>query len=162
MSIKYLLNVWYTCQLERCSGDATKECSSLHKTFVRVFQDESGTRFTHTQLRDNLITILFAGSDTTSITMAYMLYRVAKHPEVQERCVLLSMTLSWPGAQYSKSGFQNAAKTRLPSHLVCCWNGGKTRFPPRPFLSVGWNPTHFSAKREGRGDFFRFAYLLIV
>jgi len=38
-------------------------------------------------LRDNVITVLAAGYDTTSITLTYALYLLSQHPEVTEKCL---------------------------------------------------------------------------
>jgi cytochrome P450 len=44
--------------------------------------DEDGTRLTDRQVRDEVMTLLFAGHDTTASTVAFMLYELARHPEV--------------------------------------------------------------------------------
>jgi cytochrome P450 len=38
-------------------------------------------------LLDNLITLLFGGYDTTSITLCYLMYSMALHPEIEERAM---------------------------------------------------------------------------
>ena len=37
------------------------------------------------QLRAQVFTFLFAGHETTSVTMAWTLYELAKYPEMQEK-----------------------------------------------------------------------------
>jgi cytochrome P450 len=48
-------------------------------------QHEDGTRFTDEQVRDQVLTLLFAGHDTTTSTVAFLFYELARHPEWAER-----------------------------------------------------------------------------
>ncbi len=50
-------------------------------------RDEDGDRFTDSELRDQLMHLLFGGHDTTSSTMSFLLYELSRHPEVLERVV---------------------------------------------------------------------------
>ena len=49
--------------------------------------DEDGTVLTDRQIRDEVMTLLFAGHDTTTSTVAFMFYELARHPEVVERLI---------------------------------------------------------------------------
>jgi cytochrome P450 len=49
--------------------------------------DESGATLSDGQVRDEVMTLLFAGHDTTTSTVAFMFYELAHHPEVVERLV---------------------------------------------------------------------------
>jgi cytochrome P450 len=44
--------------------------------------DEDGTGLDDQQVRDEVMTLLFAGHDTTTSTVAFMFYELAHHPEV--------------------------------------------------------------------------------
>jgi retinoid hydroxylase len=44
--------------------------------------DEDGDRLTDQQIRDEVMTLLFAGHDTTTSTIAFMFYELARHPEI--------------------------------------------------------------------------------
>ena len=48
-------------------------------------RDEDGGGFTDAEIRDQLMTLLFAGHDTSSSTLAFMLYELARHPEALAR-----------------------------------------------------------------------------
>jgi cytochrome P450 family 110 len=48
-------------------------------------QDEAGNYMTDQELRDELMTLLFAGYETTATSMAWGLYLIQKHPEVREK-----------------------------------------------------------------------------
>jgi cytochrome P450 len=46
---------------------------------------EGGERFTDTEIRDQLTTLLFAGHDTSTATVSFALHELARHPEALER-----------------------------------------------------------------------------
>jgi cytochrome P450 len=47
--------------------------------------DEDGIALSDLQVRDEVMTLLFAGHDTTTSTIAFMFYELARHPRVVER-----------------------------------------------------------------------------
>ena len=48
-------------------------------------EDAEGERFTDGQVRDQILTLMFAGHDTTTSTVAFLFYELARHPEWAER-----------------------------------------------------------------------------
>ena len=50
-------------------------------------QDDDGSRMTDQQLRDEAITIVLAGHETTAIALSWTWYLLARHPEVEQRLV---------------------------------------------------------------------------
>jgi cytochrome P450 len=48
-------------------------------------EDEDGSRFSDDEVRDQLVTLMFAGHDTSSSATAFLLYELARHPEVLAR-----------------------------------------------------------------------------
>ena len=48
-------------------------------------QDEDGTRLSDLQIRDEMMTLLFAGHDTTTSTVSFMFYELARHPRITHR-----------------------------------------------------------------------------
>jgi cytochrome P450 len=44
--------------------------------------DEEGNRLSDRQIRDEVMTLLFAGHDTTTSTIGFMFYELARHPDV--------------------------------------------------------------------------------
>jgi cytochrome P450 len=48
-------------------------------------EDEDGGRLSDVQIRDEVMTLLFAGHDTTTSTVAFMFYELLRHPEWIER-----------------------------------------------------------------------------
>jgi cytochrome P450 len=55
------------------------------KHMLSVTDDDSGTKFTETDIKHELFTILFAGHDTSSITLSYALYLISQHPHVEKK-----------------------------------------------------------------------------
>jgi cytochrome P450 family 110 len=60
---------------------------------------EDGTAATDDEIRDQLVTLLFAGHETTQIAMAWMLYHLAGHPAALAR--LQAEVDRWDGASDS-------------------------------------------------------------
>jgi cytochrome P450 len=50
-------------------------------------RDEEGHALSDLQIRDEVMTLLFAGHDTTTSTVAFLFHELASHPEVLERLV---------------------------------------------------------------------------
>lgn len=50
-------------------------------------RDEDGEGFTPLELRHQLMHLLFGGHDTTSSTLSFLMYELARHPEVRGRGV---------------------------------------------------------------------------
>jgi cytochrome P450 len=48
-------------------------------------EDEDGNRLNDTQIRDEVMTLLFAGHDTTTSTISFMFYELARQPAIAER-----------------------------------------------------------------------------
>jgi len=48
-------------------------------------EDEDGNRLNDTQIRDEVMTLLFAGHDTTTSTVSFMFYELARNPHVAAR-----------------------------------------------------------------------------
>jgi len=46
-------------------------------------QDENGNYLTDVEIQGNIITILLAGEDTTAHTLAWLVYLITEHPEIQ-------------------------------------------------------------------------------
>jgi cytochrome P450 len=50
-----------------------------------ALHDDSGSGMTDQWLRDQLVTMIFVGHDTTALSLTYALYLLATHPEVQAK-----------------------------------------------------------------------------
>jgi cytochrome P450 len=65
----------------RASGARGQDILSL----LLDAEDEDGASLTDLQIRDEVMTILFAGHDTTTSTVAFMFYELARHPAILAR-----------------------------------------------------------------------------
>jgi cytochrome P450 len=68
---------------QRATGERGEDVLSL----LLDAKDESGEGLTDEQIRDEMMTLLFAGHDTTTSTVAFMFYELAKAPHLAERLV---------------------------------------------------------------------------
>ncbi len=48
-------------------------------------RDEDGSGFTDGELRDHVMTMLFGGHDTSSSTLAFLMYELARNPDIREQ-----------------------------------------------------------------------------
>ncbi len=67
----------------RASGERGEDVLSL----LIDAQDEDGTSLSDVQIRDEVMTLLFAGHDTTTSTVCFMFHELARHPEIAEQLV---------------------------------------------------------------------------
>ncbi len=67
----------------RASGERGEDILSL----LLDAHDEDGNTLTDLQIRDEVMTLMFAGHDTTTSTVAFMFYELAHHPEIVARLV---------------------------------------------------------------------------
>jgi cytochrome P450 len=65
----------------RASGERGEDILSL----LLDAQDEDGNTLTDLQIRDEVMTLMFAGHDTTTSTVAFMFYELARHPRIVAR-----------------------------------------------------------------------------
>jgi cytochrome P450 len=50
-------------------------------------EDDDGTRLSDREVRDEVMTLMFAGHDTATSTVAFMFYELARHPELAARLI---------------------------------------------------------------------------
>jgi cytochrome P450 len=65
----------------RSSGERGEDILSL----LLDASDEDGSTLSDLQIRDEVMTLMFAGHDTTTSTVAFMFYELAHHPEIVAR-----------------------------------------------------------------------------
>ncbi|WP_080054920.1 cytochrome P450 [Spirosoma aerolatum] len=61
------------------------EQDDLLSMFLTAEDEETGERMSDQQLRDECVTLFSAGHETTAISMAWTLYLLSQHPNIQER-----------------------------------------------------------------------------
>jgi cytochrome P450 len=67
----------------RSAGERGKDVLSL----LIDASDEDGTALTDSQIRDEVMTLMFAGHDTTTSTIAFMFHELSRHPDVVARLI---------------------------------------------------------------------------
>ena len=77
----------------RTSGERGEDVLSL----LLDAQDEDGSQLNDQQIRDEVMTLLFAGHDTTTSTVAFLFYELSRHPE-EERWLAEEIGDGEPGA----------------------------------------------------------------
>jgi cytochrome P450 len=65
----------------RASGERGLDILSL----LLDAEDEEGNTLSDVQIRDEVMTLLFAGHDTTTSTVSFMFYELARHPAIVRR-----------------------------------------------------------------------------
>lgn len=66
----------------RATGERGEDVLSL---LIDATDEDGATALTDLQIRDEVMTLLFAGHDTTTSTIAFMFYELARHPDVVAR-----------------------------------------------------------------------------
>ena len=74
--------------------EKTNGTDSLLDRLAAARDEESGEGMDDRQMRDEVVTLLFAGHDTSAMALTWTLYLLATHPEIAERlCEHLETTL---------------------------------------------------------------------
>ena len=79
-------------QKRRKNADAHDDLLSM---LLSACEEGTGRGMTDEQLRDEVMTIFVAGHETTANAMAWLLYLVSQHPQVEERLVA-EIDAHWP------------------------------------------------------------------
>jgi cytochrome P450 len=73
-------------QLKRSEADVqTGNGAKDLLTLLLTAQDDDGNSMSDQQLRDEVITLLLAGHETTALNLSWTWYLLARHPEVEEK-----------------------------------------------------------------------------
>jgi cytochrome P450 len=70
--------------LRGCREDPTRD-APLVRALLEATDPVTGSRLTDDEIRDELIVFMGAGHDTTATTLAYALWQLGRHPQLQER-----------------------------------------------------------------------------
>ena len=65
--------------------NADESYQDILATLLAVEDPETGTRFSYDELCEEIATLMLAGHETSSSTLAWSLYLLAKSPDIQER-----------------------------------------------------------------------------
>jgi cytochrome P450 len=67
----------------RRAGDV--DAGDLLSMLVRATDDTGGPRLTNAEIRDELLTLFFAGHETSAAALVWACHLIAEHPQVEER-----------------------------------------------------------------------------
>jgi cytochrome P450 len=96
---------------EREKGNDTSANDLLSK-LIQV-QDEDGSVMSDKQLRDEVITILIAGHETTSNALTWTYYLLSQNPQVEKKVFEeIDSVLGGNGEEYSKPSFADLPKLK--------------------------------------------------
>ena len=136
----------------RASGERGVDILSL----LLDASDEDGSRLSDRELRDQVMTLLFAGHDTTTSTVTFMFYELARNPQETDPLTQLDMVLdetlrmyppAWIGPRRSIEPFEllgvevpggvmvnycSWASHHLPEVFPEPWQFLPSRFAPEP------------------------------
>jgi cytochrome P450 len=73
--------IYSEIRLRRASGERGEDVLSL----LLDAHDEEGDSLSDAQIRDEVMTLLFAGHDTATSTISFMFYELARHPQIVAR-----------------------------------------------------------------------------
>jgi cytochrome P450 len=74
--------------------------------------DEDGNTLTDLQIRDEVMTLMFAGHDTTTSTISFMFYELARHPDILAR-LLAEQDAQMPDRQPTAAQLMSGELTEL-------------------------------------------------
>jgi cytochrome P450 len=83
--------VWTVSRLERALYEIIRERQNSRRSsddllsMLLQARDENGEAMSERQVRDELMTVVGAGNDTTTLTLCYAWYLLALHPEAEAR-----------------------------------------------------------------------------
>jgi cytochrome P450 len=70
--------------LKACRDDPERD-APLVRALMAAIDPETGKGLTDAEIRDELVVFIGAGHDTSATTMAYTLWQLGRHPELQDR-----------------------------------------------------------------------------
>lgn len=112
----------------RANDPNTRVPADLLDLLLDAEDPETGRTMTRTELRDNLLTFIVAGHETTALTLAWALYLCAFDPAVQETAAAEAQSVL--GDRVATAG--DMAKLPL---IACIVNEALRLYPPAALLS---------------------------
>ena len=111
----------------RLDGPDNTAQGDLLALLLQAQDPETGQAMTDRELADNLLTFIVAGHDTTSLTLSWSFYLLARHPEIEARVVAEIARVTGgnalhpdhvPELGYTRQVIQEAMRLYPPASLV--------------------------------------------
>jgi cytochrome P450 len=115
----------YRMIAQRRSGEV--EADDLLSMLLHATDEETGESMSDKQLRDEVMTVFLAGHETTANTLAWTLYLLSQHPDVEERLAaevdsaLSGRTPTFgdvPSLPYTKMVIEESLRLYPPAYAV--------------------------------------------
>ncbi len=143
----------YRHQQRRAGPDASPDGDAVAR-LAAAFQDPNCPEVTVRQLRDELVTFLLVGHETTAVALAWTLWLLGKEPELQ-----LSLRREAAGVDDGMTAKEALAAAPLTGAV---FREAMRLYPPIPVLPrVAFESTRFGSAKLIAGSFFAlpvFAY----
>lgn len=94
--------------VDASGADAGGDAGDVVSLLLAVRDEDTGEAMPHRQVRDEVLTLLLAGHETTSVALSWAWYELSRHPEARSA---LDVELARPDA---RSALDAAAWDRLP------------------------------------------------
>lgn len=94
-------------------GRANPDRQNFLSTMLKVRDAETGEGMSDQQLRDEVITLFFAGFETTARTLTWAWYLLGKHPEIQEKLREEARQVLGDGHLPTKEDLEKLVYTRM-------------------------------------------------
>ena len=107
-----------------------KDHGDLLSMLMLARDEETGAAMTDRQLRDEVMTLLLAGHETTAVALSWVLYLLARHPDVARRLeaeiddVLAGRTVSMedlPRLTYTSMVIDETMRLYPPAYAIARW-----------------------------------------
>jgi cytochrome P450 len=82
-AIRTLDQIIYGIIAERCTQGSNG--TDMLSMLLNAHDEETGQGMSEQQLRDEVMTIFFAGHETTALTMTWIWYLLSQHPKVEAK-----------------------------------------------------------------------------
>ncbi|MGX1778584.1 cytochrome P450 [Nocardia brasiliensis] len=103
--------------IAREASGTVGEHGDLLDRMLTVADPQSGERLEPLSIRNNLLTFLVAGHETSAGTLAFALYELARHPDVADRA-RAEIDGRFPGPGRPMIGFEDVAALRIVRRII--------------------------------------------
>jgi cytochrome P450 len=155
-AIESRANAAILTQIDRCRQDpALDERTDVLAMLVRA-RDDDGSAMTSEELRDQLVTVLLAGHETTATGLAWTVERLVRHPDVLERARHAALTddTAYLDAVISETLRVRPVVPDVTRRLVQDWTVAGYRLPAGTMVDPAIPVIHHSPRHHQEPDSF--------
>ena len=131
--------------------DARREKMDILSLLVGV-RDEAGEGFADKEIRDQVMTLMFAGHDTSTSTLTFMMHELARHPDVRRQ----ALRGAGPGARRRAPRTSTSSSARCPTSTWCSTRCCASTRPPGSARAGRCATSSSAATRVARGAYVNY------